>query len=163
MENRQNLIDVFVKYNAQLNLSAIREPDDIYTKHVLDSLELNKFFQFEPGKSIADVGTGGGFPLLPLAISNPENRFTGIDARQKKVKAVNSMIEELGITNAKCRRSRIEEYNDKFDYVTARAVAYIDKLWDRSKHLLRKDGKLILYKPVSYDEKDDIINICYNE
>lgn len=135
---RQPLVDTFIKYNTQLNLSAIREPEDIFVKHIQDALELEKVLKFEEGKTIVDIGTGGGFPLLPLAIQYPDNRFTGIDARRKKIDAVNAMIQELNLKNVKARRSRIEEYNDKFDYVTARAVAYIDKLWDRSQHLLRK-------------------------
>ncbi len=159
---REKLITIFSKYNAQINLSAIRKPEEILVKHIQDALELEKIFQFEKGKTIADLGTGGWFPLLPLAMQHPNNRFTGIDARRKKVDAVNAMIDELWISNVKARWSRIEEYNDKFDYVMARAVAYIDILREWSQHLLRKGGKLILFKSASIEEKEDIETICIN-
>ncbi len=74
-ERRQSLIDAFVELNAQINLSAIREPGQIYVKHILDALELNKLITFDPSRLVADVGTGSGFPLLPLAKSHPDVQF----------------------------------------------------------------------------------------
>ena len=149
---RENLINIFLEKNNQLNLSAIRDHNWVMTKHILDSIELNKFFKLEKWKTICDIWTGWWFPLLPLAITNHEVNFTGIDARRKKVDAVNEMINKLWINNAKCVRSRIEDFNAQFDYITARAVWYVDKIIPRSYDLLKKWWYFIFYK--QYDEEE---------
>ena len=161
MNNRNKLIDIFIKYNSQINLSAIRDPDWIYQKHILDSIELNNFFNFKIWSSIADIGTWGGFPLLPLSITHPECTFTGIDSIRKKVDTVNKMIQEIWIANAKAIWTRIEDYNGpQFDYVTARAVGIIDKIIDWSYELLKKSGFYILYKQYSIEEEKILHKIC---
>jgi 16S rRNA (guanine527-N7)-methyltransferase len=139
MENqRKNLINEFISINSHTNLSAIRDPEGIQVKHIQDSLEINKALIIKPKSTLCDVGTGGGFPLLPIAVSNPEVQCTGIDSTKKKVEAVNEMISKLKIANAKAVRTRAEEYKEEFDYVTARAVSYIDKLFPRIHHLVKK-------------------------
>lgn len=155
---RKPLVDTFIKYNTMLNLSAIRDEDGIYTKHIMDSLELNKILEFKPGKKVLDIGTGGGFPLLPLAMTHADINFTGIDSRKKKVQAVNDMITELQIPNTVAVRSRIEEYKRQFDYVIARAVGYSDKLLNWCTHLVRPGWQLILYKLDSPDELKTLKN-----
>lgn len=146
----EKLINIFLEKNNQLNLSAIRDYDWVFVKHIQDSIELNKFFELEKSKKVCDIGTWWWFPLLPLAITNPENVFIWIDARRKKVDSVNEMINQLWISNAKCIRTRIEDCKEKFDYITARAVWYIDKIIPRSYNLLKKWGYFIFYK--QYDE-----------
>ncbi len=157
---RQSLITSFTAINSQVNLSSIRDSQGIYVKHILDSLELGKVREIAKGSRVCDIGTGGWFPLLPLAMSNPEATFVGIDARRKKVDAVNQMIQELDIKNAKAIRTRMEDYHETFDIITARAVAYIDKIIARSTHLLRKGGYFVLYKQVSDEEKKAILQLC---
>lgn len=138
-KDRQQLIDVFIEKNSQLNLSAIRDADGVFIKHICDALELERVFMLEKEKSLIDIGTGGGFPLLPIAITNPEITCVGIDSVRKKTIAVNDMIATLGLKNAQVVRTRIEEYKGRsFDYLTARAVAYVDQLLDRSYHLVKK-------------------------
>ena len=88
----KDLVRVFIEKNSQLNLSAIRDAEWIKIKHINDSIELNKILKIEEWKSVCDIWTGGGFPLLPLAISNPNVKFIWNDARRKKVDAVNVMI-----------------------------------------------------------------------
>ena len=156
-KKRKELIDQFIETNSQINLSAIRDPEGIRTKHIQDSLEINKALTLTPGSTLCDVGTGGWFPLLPIAISNPEIQCTGIDSTRKKVDAVNEMISKLKITNAKAVRTRAEEYKEEYDYVTARAVSYIDKLLPRVHHLVKKGGQLILYKQYTPEESQDIV------
>lgn len=135
---RENLIQIFMKKNSQLNLSAIRDPEGIHIKHIQDALQLLETGLFTTGKKVIDVGTGGGFPLLPLAMSCPELSFIGIDSIRKKTIVVNEMIAELGLKNAKVERSRIEEYKEeKADLITARAVAYSDKLLNWAFPLLK--------------------------
>lgn len=136
-QDRGKLIEVFRKKNAQLNLSAIRDPEGIFVKHIQDSLEVYEIIKFPPQSKVADIGTGSGFPLLPLAMLNPESTFTGIESIAKKAKAVNEIAAELGITNMKVERSRAEQFQGQFDAITARAVAYSDKLLKRTWHLVQ--------------------------
>jgi 16S rRNA (guanine527-N7)-methyltransferase len=155
---RKSLIDQFISINSRTNLSAIRDPEGIQVKHIQDSLEINKVLILKPKSTLCDVGTGGGFPLLPIAISNPEVQCIGIDSTRKKIDAINEMITNLKIPNAKAVRTRAEEHKEQYDYVTARAVSYIDKLLPRVHHLVKKGGKLILYKQYTPEESQDIMH-----
>ncbi len=152
--------------NAHTNLSAIRDPEGIQIKHIDDALEINKAIILKPGSTLCDVGTWGGFPLLPIAISNPKVQCTGIDSTKKKIDAVNEMIAHLKIPNAKAIRTRAEElkkeatpWGEGFDYVTARGVSYINKLLPQIHHLVKKKGKLILYKLYTSEEAQAIWTI----
>ena len=137
-KQRKALIDQFISINSNINLSAIRDPEGIFVKHIQDSLEINKAIKLAPQSTLCDVGTGGGFPLLPIAISNPEVQCTGIDSTKKKIEAINHMIHVLDIKNAKAIRTRSEDHKKEYDYITARAVGYIDKLLPRVHHLVKK-------------------------
>jgi len=137
-KERKLLIKQFISINSHTNLSAIRNPEEIQIKHINDALEINKIQHLKPKSTLCDIGTGGGFPLLPIAISNPEVICTGIDSVRKKIDAVNHMIEILKIKNAKALRTRAEDHNEHYDYVTARAVRYIDKLLPQINHLVKK-------------------------
>ena len=153
MEKRNQLIQCFLRKNQQINLSAIRDEQGVFIKHIQDSLEITKFFNFPSGSKIADLWTGSGFPLLPLAKEFPECHFTGIDSVRKKTIAINDIIKEMSIQNAEVLRTRIEEIKDKkFDFLTARAVAYSDKLIPRAYPLLKKGGKMIFRKQKSEEE-----------
>lgn len=149
---RDNLISIFLEKNNQLNLSAIRDHDWVMNKHILDSIELNNFFGLEKWKAVCDIWTGWWFPLLPLAMTNPDVIFVWLDARRKKVDAVNEMIEKLELKNVKCVWSRIEDFDEQFDYITARAVWYADKIIPRSYDLLKKWWCFVFYK--QYDEEE---------
>ncbi len=159
MENiRKALIDQFISINSHTNLSAIRDPEGIQVKHIQDSLEINKVLILKPGLTLCDVGTGWWFPLLPIAINNPELQCTGIDSTRKKIDAINEMITNLKIPNAKALRTRAEDHKEQYDYVTARAVGYIEKLLPQVHHLVKKWGRLILYKQFTPEESQDIIH-----
>jgi len=155
--SRNELITIFLEYNSKLNLSALRTAEDVYVKHILDSLEIVKVLTFFPWATIADVWTGGWFPLLALATHYPHCQFVWIDARRKKTEAVQAIANRLWLTNVSVRRWRIEEQNDNYDYITARAVAYGDKLVRWCTPLLAHDGKLILYKQYDEEEKKILI------
>ena len=103
-KNRGKLIEIFMKKNSQLNLSAIRDPEGIFVKHIQDSLEVDSIIKFPAKSEVLDIGTGSGFPLIPLAMINPEVQFTGIDSVGKKAKAVNEMLTDLEIKNTKVER-----------------------------------------------------------
>ena len=160
MEKRKILIKKFLEMNSQINLSAIRDEEWVYVKHILDSIELDKILKFEKWTSVCDVGTGWGFPLLPLAMENPDVNFVWIDWVNKKIKAVGKIASFLQIKNVKLYRTRAEDCKQQFDYVLARAVWYVDKLVDRTNHLLKSEGYLILYKKFDEEEKRELIKIC---
>lgn len=155
------LIKTFLNKNKQINLSAIRDEDWVMIKHIQDSLELEKLIEWKKWMKIADIWTGGWFPLMPLAISHPECNFVWIDSVRKKTVAVWEILEELDVKNVKMIWSRIEEIkNQTFDLVTARAVAYSDKLLNRADHLIKKWWRIALMKQVNDEEKKVLVDIA---
>jgi 16S rRNA (guanine527-N7)-methyltransferase len=157
---RQRFIDVFTAKNTQLNLSAIRSPEDIFVKHISDSLELQRLEKaigepfLHPWDEVIDVWTGGGIPLLPLACAYPDVSFTGLDSVRKKTDAVADMAAQLELRNVHVIWARAEEYKNKqYDVMTARAVAFSDKLFKRTYTLVKKWWHFILYKMFSEDEE----------
>ncbi len=162
-QKRQNLIQVFLEKNKQINLSAIRDEDWVYKKHILDAIEVDKIFPLTAGMDVCDVWTGGGFPLLPLALTHPDVHFVGMDGVRKKLDAIQDMATQLDINNIELLRKRAEECKDKqFDVITARAVAYVDKLLPWTKHLLKQWWCWILYKQVDEVERQDLIRLCWS-
>lgn len=147
--------------NKQINLSAIRDEEWVKVKHIQDSLELEKIIDWKEWMRIADIGTGWGFPLMPLAISHPECNFVWIDSVRKKTIAVWEILDELGVKNVEMMRTRIEDIkNQTFDLVTARAVAYSDKLLNRATPLVKKWWRIALMKQVNDEEKIVLLNIA---
>ncbi|AKH32956.1 Ribosomal RNA small subunit methyltransferase G [candidate division SR1 bacterium Aalborg_AAW-1] len=164
MNERKPLIELFLEINSQLNLSAIRDEEGVYTKHIMDSLELTKVLDLSQYGTLCDVGTGGGFPLLALSkYKNDEGlklQLIGLDARRKKIDAINQMIEKLELPDTKAVRSRVEDHRQMYDIVTARAVAYADKIIQRCVPLCKKGGIICLYKEVKEEEREDILKQC---
>jgi 16S rRNA (guanine527-N7)-methyltransferase len=156
-----DLIKIFLAKNSQINLSAIRDEKWVQVKHIDDSIELNKFLEIEKWSTVLDIGTGSGFPLMPLAMTNPDVQFVWIDSVRKKVKAVNEIIEEVWINNAKVIWGRVEELKDqKYDVIVARAVWYIDKLISWSYKLLREGWYFVFYKQINEEERKELVRIC---
>lgn len=158
-KKRKKLVDKFIEINSQINLSAIRDEEWIYVKHILDSLELNKVLKFKKWSSVCDIGTGGWFPLLPLAITHEDVNFTWIDSVNKKLKAVWEIVSYLELKNVNLIWTRAEEFHQRFDYVTARAVGYIDKLFIWTRNMIKSDWYLILYKWFDEQEKRDLMEL----
>ena len=156
MEERKNFIDIFLAKNSQLNLSAIRDEHWVYDKHIRDALELNSFWRIPKWCLVGDLGTGGGIPLLPLAITNPDTQFVWIDGTQKKITAINDMIWELGLSNCSATWSRGEDLGMEFDVVTARAVAYVDKVIPVIDKIVHSGSYIILYKQNNLLEYEDM-------
>jgi 16S rRNA (guanine527-N7)-methyltransferase len=120
---------LYVHHNERVNVISRKDMDLFYTHHVLHSLALAKSFSFKPGQSVVDIGTGGGFPGIPLAIFFPETQFTLTDSIGKKIRIVQEVIEVLELHNAQAINARTESLDQKFDIATARAVAPMSELW----------------------------------
>jgi 16S rRNA (guanine527-N7)-methyltransferase len=133
------LDELYNDWNSKINVISRKDMESLYEKHVLHSLAIAAAFEFPAGSGIVDLGTGGGFPGIPLAIFYPEVQFFLIDSIGKKIKVVNAVAEALGLRNVTTRHSRIEDIKDKkFDFVVSRAVAPLKDLWQWSKPLLKK-------------------------
>jgi 16S rRNA (guanine527-N7)-methyltransferase len=150
------LVDELERVNAQFNLTAIRDRLGMLQKHVLDSLTLQQFIQ---GKRIADVGTGAGFPGLPLAIVNPTLRFTLIDATGKKARFVEQTAQHIGCANVEVVNKRAETYRpfELFDTVIARALSSIADFIAYAGHLCAPGGRLLAMKGKSPDAELSVI------
>ena len=153
----------FLEENSKLNLISKKEEQYLFEKHIYDSFGIKLFFEkynFVP-KTLLDIGTGGGFPSVPIAIEYPEISVTGIDSIQKKINAVQSIKNSLNIQNLNLIRGRVEELkNFSFDVITSRAVAKIETLIKYAYPLLKKDGYIILYKSkTAEDEITEAINL----
>lgn len=113
---------LYQEWNQKINVISRKDIDSLYEKHVLHALAIAKIITFRAGTSILDVGTGGGFPGIPLAILFPASRFTLIDSIGKKIKVVHAVADELDLKNVTATHSRVQEVNEKFDFVISRAV-----------------------------------------
>lgn len=122
LEKYQALEGLYLDWNSRINVISRKDTDQFYLHHVLHSLAIAKVIQFEPRTMILDVGTGGGFPAIPLAIMFPNSSFLAIDSISKKIKVVNAVIEALDLKNIKAGQHRAEEIDKKFDFIVSRAV-----------------------------------------
>ncbi|MFY8021787.1 MAG: 16S rRNA (guanine(527)-N(7))-methyltransferase RsmG [Bacteroidia bacterium] len=123
------LKDLYREWNEKINVVSRKDIDSLYEKHVLHSLAIAKFIQFKPGTRVLDLGTGGGFPGIPLSIMFPDASFTMIDSIAKKIKVAESVSESLGLQNTDFVIGRVEQLNEPFHFVTARAVAQTEQLY----------------------------------
>ena len=139
-EQLQKLEPAYKEWNQKINVISRKDIDSLYEKHVLHSLAIAAAFDFPGGTEIVDLGTGGGFPGIPLAIYFPGVKFHLVDSIGKKLKVVEGVREAVGLENVTTQHARIEDIkNRKFDFVVSRAVAPLKDLWNWSKPLLKKD------------------------
>ena len=139
------LENLYKSWNEQINVISRKDIDSLYLKHVLHSLSIATVIDFLPGSNIIDIGTGGGFPGVPLAIFFPEVQFHLVDSIGKKLKVIEGIKEAIGLENITTQHTRAEEIkNRQFDFVVTRAVAPLRDLWYWSNKLLKKGNKLEL-------------------
>lgn len=131
--------EVYLEWNEKINVISRKDIESLYLKHVLHSLSIAVLTDFKAGTKIVDIGTGGGFPGIPLAILNPEAEFLLVDSIGKKLKVVEAVVDALKLENVRVLHSRIENIGENnFDFAVSRAVAPLADLWRWSKPLLRK-------------------------
>lgn len=127
-EQFEKLGPLYADWNSKINVISRKDIDNLYTNHILHSLAIAKFLQPAPGTTFLDMGTGGGFPGIPLAIMYPECRFHLIDRIGKKIKVAQAIAEAIGLTNVTFQHGDIGECRQKYDYVVSRAVMRLDEL-----------------------------------
>lgn len=137
---------LLVEWNQKINLTRIVEKEDVYLKHFYDSLTITKVVDLEKTKTLCDVGTGAGFPGVVLKILYPNLKVTLVDSLQKRVNYLNVIIKELKLSDIKAIHIRGENLQEKYDVVTARAVANIEKLLTYTMHLVAKNGIFVAMK-----------------
>ena len=138
LQQFEQLLPLYTDWNQKINVISRKDIDNLYERHVLHSLAIAKLYTFLPGAEILDLGTGGGFPGIPLAIFFPETQFTLIDGTGKKIRVVEEVKTALDLTNIQARQIRAEELKQHFDFVVSRAVAQLDQLINWSFRLLKK-------------------------
>ena len=131
---------LYEEWNAQINVISRKDLEDFYVRHVLHSLAIAKVIEFKPGTSLLDVGTGGGFPSIPLAILFPEVSFLSVDSIGKKIKVVNAIAESLGLKNIEAHHQRAETVEAQFDFVISRAVTRTVNFLPWVKDKIKKDS-----------------------
>jgi len=133
----QQLKPLYDKWNSQINVISRKDINQLYERHVLHSLSIAKFIAFEPGTKLMDLGCGGGFPGIPLAILFPEVSFIMIDSVGKKIKVVQEIADTTGLKNIQTHHMRAEKVKDSFDFIITRAVAPMMDLvkWTRKKYI----------------------------
>jgi 16S rRNA (guanine527-N7)-methyltransferase len=147
----EKLSELFKDWNQKINVVSRKDIDELYLRHVLHSLAIAKFQEFLPGSKILDVGTGGGFPGIPLAILFPETHFHLVDSKAKKIKVVENVVQGLDLKNVSVGHGRVEEMDGEYDFIVSRAVAQMPtfvhwvkgKIAKKNKHA-RKNGILYL-------------------
>jgi 16S rRNA (guanine527-N7)-methyltransferase len=122
VEQFSALQELYTVWNAQINVISRKDITALYERHILHSLGIAKIMKFQPGTKVLDVGTGGGFPGIPLAILFPETAFTLVDSIGKKIKVVNEVSSAIGLTNVQAFHARAEEVKERFHFVVSRAV-----------------------------------------
>lgn len=151
-EQYHQLLELYSYWNERINVISRKDVDQLYERHVLHSLSIAQFIQFKPESQILDIGTGGGFPGIPLAIMFPNTQFTLVDSIGKKIKVVNEVSAALGLKNVSGYHDRAEKIKGTYDFVVSRAVARTRQLflWTHQKiatnHLHSIDNGYLLLK-----------------
>jgi len=150
------LQDLYNEWNAQINVISRRDLENLYLKHVLHSLAIAKVVQFADGTKVLDVGTGGGFPGIPLAILFPKVEFLLVDSIGKKIKVVNEVANSIGLENLRAEHKRAEQVNGQFDFVVSRAVTRMKVFQQWVRKRISTKQRNILFNGVLYLKGGDL-------
>jgi len=154
----QQLTPIYEDWNSKINLISRKDMEHFYEHHVLHSLAIAKYFELLPGMKVMDIGTGGGFPGIPLAIMFPQTKFLLVDSIGKKIKVVNDVVEKLDLQNVTVIQERAENIKDKFDVIVSRAVTRLPDFvkWCNNKLRITNDieaGGVLYLKGGDIDEE----------
>ncbi len=152
------LLPLYEEWNAQINVISRKDMENFYEHHVLHSLAIAKAIRFAPMTEVLDVGTGGGFPGVPLAVMFPEARFTLVDSIGKKIKVVNDVVERLGLKNTKAMQTRAEQLDGEYDFVVSRAVTTLGEFVPWVKNKISKTQYNSLHNGILYLKGGDLTN-----
>ena len=156
IEQFRKLESLYLDWNAKINVISRKDIEQLYVKHVLHSLAIAKVQKFEPGTYVLDVGTGGGFPGIPLAILFPETRFYLIDVIMKKITVVKAVAESIGLKNVKAEQLRAENVKGDFDFIVSRAVTNMPDFYSWVKDKIKKQNKHELKNGILYLKGGDL-------
>lgn len=147
---------LYYAWNKKINLISRKDIEHLYERHILHSMAIAKVIQFKPGTTVLDVGTGGGFPGIPLAVYFPDCRFHLVDSMRKKTDAVNDIISQLGLTNTTAEQVRAEQLKTQYDFITGRAVTELPVFYKWVRHLIIPGGINTLRNGILYLKGGDI-------
>ena len=156
LQQFEQLPELYNYWNNQINVISRKDIDQLYERHVLHSLGIAKVMAFLPGEKVLDVGTGGGFPGIPLAILFPETQFFLVDSIGKKIKVVQEVASALGLQNLKAAHLRAEQVDEKFDFVVSRAVTRLKEFYPWVKGKFNKSSKNTLPNGILYLKGGDL-------
>tara|TARA_R110000787_G_scaffold113832_6_gene223207 strand:- start:11991 stop:12620 length:630 start_codon:yes stop_codon:yes gene_type:complete len=156
IEQFSKLQELYQDWNLKINVVSRKDIDELYLRHVLHSLAIAKVVAFKPNAKVLDVGTGGGFPGIPLAILFPETQFHLVDSIGKKIKVVNEVAEGLGLENVKTTNGRVEELKGTYDFIVSRAVAQMETFVGWTKGRISKKQNHTLKNGILYLKGGDL-------
>jgi 16S rRNA (guanine527-N7)-methyltransferase len=149
---------LYLMWNQKINLISRKDMENLVERHFLHSLAIAKFFNFEENSRILDVGTGGGFPGIPLSVLLPHCKFHLVDSIGKKIKVVQDVVKSLGLQNVISGQVNSAHMKGQFDYIVSRAVTRLPDFIQQTLHLLKKNGKILYLKGGDFDEELEKIN-----
>ena len=155
-EQFSQLLPLYCDWNAKINVISRKDIENLYLNHALHSLAIAKFTHFNPGAEILDVGTGGGFPGIPLAILFPETRFHLIDSIGKKITVVKNVAEAIGLRNVRAEQIRAEQVKGEYDFIVSRAVTRLKEFYGWIHRKAKKQSAHALYNGILYLKGGDL-------
>lgn len=156
-EKFSQLKDLYEEWNAQINVISRKDMDEFYERHVLHSLGIAKIMEFTPGSEVLDIGTGGGFPGIPLAILFPEVQFHLVDSIGKKIKVVTEVAKALNLSNVRATHARAEDIKEQFDFIVSRAVTAMPAFLTWTKGKIKASNNNPLPNGILYLKGGDLV------
>jgi 16S rRNA (guanine527-N7)-methyltransferase len=155
-EQINKLCPLYAEWNDKINVISRKDIDNLYINHVLHSLGIAKIVSFKPGTTVLDVGTGGGFPGIPLAILFPDTRFHLVDSIGKKITVVKNVAEGLGLKNVKAEQIRAEQIKGEYDFIVSRAVTRLKEFYGWINKKAKMESKHTLFNGILYLKGGDL-------